>query len=141
MKSALDIYEYETFVKDKKRKRSFGGGRQERLLNNEDKLLFILMYFKLYPLQEVMGMFFDMSQGRANEWCHRLTKILNKALGYEKQLPSRKGKDLESLLLMYPELNFLLDGTERPIQRPSSEEFQEEYYSGKKKRHTKKTMY
>lgn len=134
--SALDIYEYETFVKDKKRIRKFGGGRKTRLVSNEDKLMFILIYFKLYPLQEVQGMFFDMSQGRANEWIQRLTKILNKTLGYEKQLPIRKGADLESLLLLYPELNFLLDGTERPIQRPKTKEFQQDYYSGKKKRHT-----
>jgi len=32
------------------------------------------------------------------------------------------------------------DGTERPIQRPKDPEEQEEYYSGKKKRHTLKNL-
>jgi DDE superfamily endonuclease len=32
------------------------------------------------------------------------------------------------------------DGTERPIQRPQDPEEQEEYYSGKKKRHTLKNL-
>jgi len=30
----------------------------------------------------------------------------------------------------------ILDGTERPVQRPQDNEKQKEYYSGKKKRHT-----
>ncbi|NCQ76494.1 MAG: transposase family protein, partial [Microcystis aeruginosa W13-13] len=32
----------------------------------------------------------------------------------------------------------ILDGTERPVQRPPDNEKQKEYYSGKKKRHTRK---
>jgi DDE superfamily endonuclease len=35
---------------------------------------------------------------------------------------------------------FVHDGTERPIQRPQDPEEQEEYYSGKKKRHTLKNL-
>jgi hypothetical protein len=33
----------------------------------EDKLLFILFYFKIYPLQAVLAFLCAMSQGRANE--------------------------------------------------------------------------
>ena len=32
----------------------------------------------------------------------------------------------------------ILDGTERPVQRPKNNESQKEHYSGKKKRHTRK---
>jgi hypothetical protein len=35
---------------------------------------------------------------------------------------------------------FWQDGAERPIQRPTDPEEQEEYYSGKKKRHTLKNL-
>jgi len=34
------------------RKRRFGGGRKARLCSIEDKLLFILFHFKIYPLYE-----------------------------------------------------------------------------------------
>ncbi len=55
------------------RKRRYGGGRKPHLLAIEDKLLFIVFYFKVYPLQEVLAAFFGMSQARANEWIHKLT--------------------------------------------------------------------
>ena len=84
----------------------------------EAKLLFILFYFKFYPVQEVQGYLFGMGQGQAWDWIHRLTKILNQALGYEKQLPARKNRDIEQILAACPGLEFIIDGTERPIRRP-----------------------
>jgi hypothetical protein len=56
----------------------------------EDKLVFILFYFKYYPTQEVLGFLFGIGQSQANEWIHRLTPLLNAALGYEQQLPARR---------------------------------------------------
>jgi hypothetical protein len=50
----------------------------------EDKLLFILFYFKFYPIQAVLGYFFGLSQAQANEGIHRLTPVLHTALGYRK---------------------------------------------------------
>lgn len=43
------------------RKRALGGGRPGHLRRVEDKLLFILVYFKIYPLQEVQATLFGMS--------------------------------------------------------------------------------
>lgn len=124
--------------REKERQRARGGGRPGELKHIEDKLLFILVYFKLYPLQELIAFLFGMSQPQANEWLHRLTPVLNEALGYEKQLPARKSKDIEAVLAQCPGLEFIIDGTERPIQRPKDKHKQREYYSGKKKRHTVK---
>jgi hypothetical protein len=76
---AWNNYIYNTHIKKKKRKRRYGAGRKARLRNIEDKLLCILVYFRLYPIQEVMAYLFDMSQGRVNEWMHRLTDILQHA--------------------------------------------------------------
>jgi hypothetical protein len=51
----------------------------------------------------------------------------------------RRINDLDELLKVYPELKELVvDGTEFPIQRPKKR--QKQSYSGKKKRHTKKTQ-
>jgi len=122
----------------RKRLRERGGGRNGVLPNLQDKLLFILFYFKVYPVQEVQGYVFGMGQTQAGEWLHRLTAILNRALCYEKQLPARKAQDIAQVLKMCPDLEFILDGTERPIRRPKNKEKQKEYYSGKKGRHTVK---
>lgn len=122
------------------RQRCPGGGRKATLTTIEDKLCFILFYFKFYPTQEVLGFFLGFSQPQANEWIHRLTPLLNAALGYEKHLPARKATDVEQVLVECPELAFIIDGTERPIQRPKDPQRQRQYYSGKKKRHTVKNI-
>jgi DDE superfamily endonuclease len=122
------------------RKRQRGGGRKPILLHPADRLLFILFYFKVYPLQTVQGFFFGISQGQACEWIHRLTPSLNLALGIEHQLPARKAATVTQVLRQCPGLEFIIDGTERPIQRPKDKARQREFYSGKKKRHTVKNV-
>jgi hypothetical protein len=127
----------ETFLRGK-RIRAYGGGRKAELKDLADKLLFILVYFRIYPTQAVQGYLFGMSQAQANEWVHRLTRVLNQALGYEKQLPEREPRNLKKVLQNCPSLEFMLDGTERPINRPLDRDDRKLYYSGKKKAHTVK---
>ena len=76
---AYHAYRYDQHVIKKSRKRRYGGGRKPRLTSMEDKLLCILFYFKVYPLQEVMAFLFDTSQGRVNEWIHHLSTVLKMA--------------------------------------------------------------
>src|SRR5204863_10084200 len=66
--------------------RADGGGCKGRLEQPEDKLLFLLVYLKTYPLQAVMAELFDLSQPRVNYWIHRLLPVLRLALGV---LPER----------------------------------------------------
>jgi hypothetical protein len=124
--------------KDKPRARRYGGGRRAQLASSADKLLFILVYFRLYPTQVVQGFLFEMGQTQAWEWVHKLSRILNQALGYEKQLPEREPARLETVLRQCPSLEFMIDGTERPMNRPQDPQQQQDYYSGKKKRHSVK---
>jgi hypothetical protein len=138
---AIAHLEHQTEQRRKQpRKRQKGGGRKPLLLADADRLLFILFYFKVYPLQAVQACFFSLSQAQAGEWIHRLTPVLNQALGFEKQLPARKAADVTQVLRLCPGLEFIIDGTERPIQRPKDQARQREYYSGKKKRHTVKNV-
>lgn len=116
----------------KPRKRKVGGGRKPTLKSLADKLLFILVYFKTYPLQEVQGSLFGMSQGQANDWIQRLTPILQAALKEEAVLPEREPANLEQVLGEYDLLEFTIDGTERRRQHPKDNVKQKEYYSGKK---------
>jgi hypothetical protein len=135
-------YEYDLDRRDAQREqprqRGRGGGRQGALATVEDKLVFILFYFRVYPTQLLQGYLFDMGQPQANEWIQRLTRVLNQALGYEKQLPARQAKDIQAVLRACPGLEFIIDGTERPIRRPKDSPNQKKHYSGKKKRHTVK---
>lgn len=117
------------------RQRAPGGGRRPQLQRVEDKLLFILVYFKAYPLQEVQAAMFGMSQGRANEWIHRLSAVLQTALGRQLHLPARDPATLEQVLADCESHSFLIDGTERPTQRSKDNELQRKHYSGKKNAH------
>jgi hypothetical protein len=121
------------------RKRAVGGGRHGQLHRLEDKLLFILVYFKVYPLQEVQGMLFGIGQSQAGEWIHRLTAVLQATLQRELRLPARDAATLERVLAECERHSFVIDGTERPTQRSAHDAVQREHYSGKKKRTRLKT--
>jgi len=120
------------------RQRERGAGQKGALPNMADKLLFILFYFRMYPVQMAQGFFFGLGQPQANEWIHRLSPVLKAALGYDLQLPARQAQDIKAVLETCPGLEFIIDGTERPIRRPQDPGRQKANYSGKKKRHTRK---
>lgn len=124
--------------KSKVRHRKPGGGRKGALPTAAEKLLFILFYVRHYPVQRVQAVLFGMVQGQSWEWIHRLLPILEQALGRKVALPERPGTTWEALLEQCPELQCLVDATERPRSRPKDGEEQRRYYSGKKKRHTVK---
>lgn len=123
------------------RKRRVGGGRKEKLASAEDKLLFILVYQKTYPLQTMHGLQFGMSQSRANYWIHALLPVLQQSLKELGMMPERDPQAVEnSVLAQEGGADLLIDGTERRRQRPKNARKQQEHYSGKKKTHTDKNL-
>ena len=76
----------------KPRERKAGGGNKPILATIEDKLVFILVYQKTYPLQTAQGVQFGLSQSQTNEWIHRLLPILERALARLDQMPEREAK-------------------------------------------------
>lgn len=123
------------------RQRAVGGGRKARLLNPEAKLFFILFYFKCYPTFDLAGIIFDMHRSQAHEWMHRLQSVLEETLGQKLALPERKLSSVEEFVARFPGVKrVMIDGTERPIQRPKDPERQNQNYSGKKRRHTRKHL-
>lgn len=136
--AAWEAYVKETSPSNQNRQRQPGGGRKPALLTIADKLLFILYYFKAYPLQEVLAFEFGMTQGQACYWVHTLSGVLKRALASMELLPERNPTELEANLAESGETEFGIDGTERKIQRPKDDEQQRQHYSGKKKTHTVK---
>ena len=57
------------------RQRAFGAGGPGKLPTTRARLLFLLFYFKCYPLQEVLAFLFSMSQPQACEWIKKLTPL------------------------------------------------------------------
>ncbi len=133
------VYEESLQHGSKPRKRARGGGRKARLQSIEAKLFFILFYFKAYPTFDILGLLFELERGRSNRWVHRLQGILETALGKKMVLPERKIESIEQFLARFPAVReVIVDGTERPMQRPQDKDRRKQHYSGKKKRFTRK---
>jgi Helix-turn-helix of DDE superfamily endonuclease len=60
----------------------------------EDRLLFILVYLKTYPLQVVQGRLFGMGQSKAHQWIHVLLVVLRTALHALGDAPTRSVQEL-----------------------------------------------
>jgi len=135
------IYPAEQTAQGQPRQRSAGGGCKGLLHRPEDKLLFILVYLKTYPLQAVMGELFELSQPQVNHWIHRLLPVLQEALDDLGDCPERNaGHFAQSQTASGSEPRLIIDGTERRRQRPKNPEKQALHYSGKKKTHTDKNV-
>jgi hypothetical protein len=130
----------------RKRKAGGGAGRISSLALIEDKLLFILVYQKTYPLQIVLGRLFGMGQSAANQWIHRLLPVLQAALTALGFMPERDGQKFaaaERERKHTEPQDYIIDGTERRRHRPKDAAKQALHYSGKsgkKKQHTDKNI-
>jgi hypothetical protein len=125
----------------KPRQRAQGGGVKGQLPATAERLLFILVYQKTNPLQQMHGLQFNLSQPQANYWIHRLLPVLQQALDELGHKPVREGKEVAALRSEaggVPPL--VIDGTARQRQRPQADAVQKEHYSGKSKAHTDKNL-
>ena len=126
------------------RRRRVGGGRTGALDGPGQKLLFLLVYLKAYPLQVVMAELFGLSQPRVNYWLGRLLPVLRDALDDLGALPERDGAAFARAGQAGrpggrgPRL--IIDGTERRRPRPKKPEEQEVHSSGRKKKHCDKNV-
>src|SRR5579883_328231 len=95
---------YEQSRQTQPRQRAVGGGRKARLLKTQEKLFFILFYFKCYPTFDLAGLIFDRHRSQAHEWMHRLQPILEATLGEKMVLPERKLDSIEAFLQRFPDV-------------------------------------
>jgi DDE superfamily endonuclease len=135
------LYPADQTVEGQPRQRTAGGGCKGLLHRPEEKLLFILVYLKTYPLQVVLGELFELSQPQANHWIHRLLPVLQAALDDRGVCPERNpGHFAQSQPVSESEPRLIIDSTERRRQRPKTPEKQALHYSGRKKMHSDKNV-
>ena len=136
-----EAYLSKTTAEGKVRKRKVGGGVKGRLTSIEDKLQFILVYVKTYPLQTMHGLQFGLSQPQTNEWIQRLLPVLREAMQAKGMVPERDGSQVSAHATLNIEgADLILDGLERPRQRPKDNAQQTAHYSGKSKSHCDKNL-
>ena len=135
------LYLPDQTLADQPRQRFVGGGRKGMLHAPEQKLLFLLVYLKTYPLQTLLGELFELSQSRVNYWIHRLLPILREALDELGVLPERDpSRFAQGQAASGESPRLIIDGTDRRRQRPKNPEKQAAHYTGKRKTHTDKNV-
>jgi len=123
------------------RKRKIGGGRKGDLPNALDKLVFILIYLKVYPTFDVMAFLSDRQRSKCQRSVMQFLPMLEMTLGKHIALPKRKINSVEEFFQRFPEAKeVFLDGTERRVQKPRNLKKRAKLYSGKKKATTRKNI-
>lgn len=107
------------------------------LASAQQKLFFILLYYKAYPTQDVMGLLFGITQGQVSDGVGRYTAVMGQLIPLQRLV--RQARELAQLLTEQPELReVIMDGTEQRLPRPEHRGKQKRFYSGRKKRHAVK---
>jgi hypothetical protein len=124
------------------RQRAIGGGHPFAL-PPRDQVLLTVVWLRRYPIYEVLGYLFGISQETAVRTVARVLPVLEAAGLDTMRLPD-PGKGhrphLDALLADTPELAVIVDTFEQRVQRPRDRTEADTYYSGKKKQHTVKSQ-
>ena len=133
-------YETERLGK-RKRINAIGQGRNFNL-ELIDRLVMLLVYYKLYASLMLVGFLFNLDQSNIYRDIKHLEPLVQRCIPLPKKVYKRAKKigTIEELLKYYPEAKAFIDATEQEIQRPKNKRRRKSYYSGKKKRHTVKTQ-
>lgn len=117
-----------------------GGGRKE-LLSTSEQVCLCLFYLRQIPTFEILGMLFGVSKSEANVTFHYWIKIFRVILPSSliEQVENQQG-NLMIVQEILTTFKLLVDSLEQPIDRPSDNEKQKKFYSGKKKQHTLKNQ-
>lgn len=123
------------------RQRGIGAGHPFEL-DVGDHLLLTVIWLRLYPIHEVLGYLFGVSDSTVSRLIERVLPILEQSgrdgIGMRLPDPGRKRRrQLPDLLKDIPELTVIVDSFEQRVQRPPHDD---SHYSGKKKQHTLKSQ-
>jgi hypothetical protein len=137
---AIESYE-ESRLNRRDRQRGIGAGSQYSH-DARDRLLMALIWLRIYPTYDVLGFIFELDKSNVCRNLKPVLAVLREQVGNEIAWPDkrRRQQKMAQFLQEFPEVAAIGDATEQPIQRPQDADVQQQYYSGKKKRHTLKTQ-
>ena len=123
------------------RKREIGGGGKFKL-PLRDRLLMLLVYYRLYATFTLVGFLFDLNQGNVYRDIRYLEPLVRRSVPIPKKVHklTRRLRTMEEVEEFFPGFKAFIDATEQEIPRPKNALKRKTHYSGKKKRHTVKTQ-
>jgi hypothetical protein len=140
MDSKYEEYERRRLSK-RKRKRDVGAGRPFKLKPRE-RLLMLLVYYRLYITYALSGFLFDLDQSNVFRDLTILESLLKECIPLPKKIYKRtkRLRTIEEVEQYFPGFKAFIDSTEQEIPRPKNKRKRKSYYSGRKRKHTVKTQ-
>src|SRR6476620_4506445 len=129
-------------LSNRKRKRDVGAGRPFKLKLRE-RLLMLLVYYRLYVTFTLSGFLFDLDQSNVYRDISILEPLVKLCIPLPKKLykRTRRLRTIDEVEGYFPGFKAFIDSSEQEIPRPKNRRRRKSYYSGKKKKHTIKTQY
>ena len=123
------------------RQREIGAGHPFKL-DLRDRLLVLLVYYRLYVTSTLLGFLFDLGQTNVLKDIRMIEPAVREVLPLPAKVYGKKRKlrTIEELEELFPGFKALIDATEQEIPRPKDKRKRKTHYSGKKRRHTVKTQ-
>ena len=123
------------------RKREIGGGGKFKLVL-KDRLLMLLVYYRLYATFMLVGFLFDLDQSNVCRDIRCLEPLVRRCIPVPETIHkmTRRLRTIEEVEQFFPGFKVFIDATEQEIPRPKDKRKRKSHYSGKRKRHTVKTQ-
>lgn len=126
----------------RQRHRAVGGGHPFEL-SGRDQILLTVVWLRQYPIHEVLGYLFGVSDSTVSRVIQRVLPLLEQAGRDTMRVPDpgkKRRRTLDALLADLPEVVVIIDSFEQRVQRPRNRQAADDLYSGKKKQHTLKSQ-
>jgi hypothetical protein len=110
------------------------------------RLLLTLVWLKVYPTYEVLGLLFGLDKGNARRNVLDILEALDTFDDFPFDRPDadparRPRRSAQEVMSAFPQVRLVIDSKEQRVQRPGGpHDRQKPYYSGKKRAHTLKTQ-
>jgi len=125
-----------------RRERAVGAGRRFKLVP-KDRVIMVLVYYRLYITYTLTGFMFDLDQSNICRDIEKIEGLIRCCLPIPQKLykVTKRLKTKEEVEEYFPGFMAFTDCTEQPIPRPKNRLRRRLYYSGKRKKHTVKNLY
>jgi hypothetical protein len=137
-----DKYEIQRLSKrNQDRERNIGAGRPFKL-DLKDRVVMLLVYYRLYITYTLAGFLFDLDQSNICRDIQKIESLIRECLPIPQKIYpiTKRLKTLDEVEKYFPGFLSFIDSTEQQIPRPKNKRKMKAYYSGKKKRHTIKNQ-
>ncbi|MDN5868907.1 MAG: transposase, partial [Candidatus Nitrosocosmicus sp.] len=135
-------HEIKRLSSKRNRERDIGGGRHFKLVV-KDRVIMVLVYYRLYITYTLMEFLFGLDQSNVCRGIQKIESLIRKCLPIPQKLYNvpKRLKTMEEIEVYFPGFMAFVDCTEQQIPRPKNKKRKKMFYSGKKKIHAVKNLY